>query len=109
MTTFAGHPLGVAIVFVLLGVGMGFILAPTLPELADTADRNHVDGYGLVYALYNIAYPTGMFVGPLFGGITAGWTGIQTAMIVAGGFVVLYTVPIIRSSKSRSLGSKGRI
>ena len=63
-------------------IGYGFVLVPALPELADVAQNNGV-GYAAVYGAFNVAYSLGMAVGPLVGGIGAGWSLVST-LIVSG-------------------------
>lgn len=63
-------------------IAYGFVLVPALPELADVAQNNGV-GYAAVYGAFNVAYSLGMAVGPLVGGIGAGWS-LMSTLIVSG-------------------------
>jgi MFS family permease len=65
-----------------LGIALAFLMAPSLPELADIADRISDSGYGLAYALFNISYAAGMMIGPLIGGVLTEQLGFFRALVV---------------------------
>jgi MFS transporter, DHA1 family, solute carrier family 18 (vesicular amine transporter), member 1/2 len=47
------------IVLVLVDVAFGFLMNPTLDELASAVDRGHGSAYASVYAVFNMAYSVG--------------------------------------------------
>lgn len=73
-----------------LGVACAFLLAPTLPALADVADERGTRNYGATYAFFNVAYAGGMLVGPLLGGILTDAYGFAMALIVVGVAALVY-------------------
>jgi len=47
------------VVLVLVDVAFGFLMNPTLDELANAVDRGHTGAYASVYAIFNMAYSIG--------------------------------------------------
>ncbi|MCL6459676.1 MAG: MFS transporter [Gorillibacterium sp.] len=76
-----------------LGIGMGLLLTPTLPELALAAERSGARSYGTVYAVYNTAYSAGMMVGPLVAGFLADWFDLSFSYLVIG-ILILAFLPL---------------
>jgi DHA1 family solute carrier family 18 vesicular amine transporter 1/2 len=102
---------------VLLGIGLGSVLAPTLPALAALVEQSGLSAYGVVYAIYNTAYSLGLFLGPLAGGSLTGFLGFSAALVIVSGalglFVVLHlffivVVPLMRQSSHRASVSSDR-
>jgi MFS family permease len=78
------------------GAACSLLLTPTLPELAHEADRTGDTGYGAIYALFNVAYGVGMFLGPMLGGALAEQVGLPAALaVVSGG--ALFLLPVVLS------------
>lgn len=73
-----------------LGIACAFVLGPTLPALADAADRRGSRNYGAIYALFSMAYAGGMLVGPLVGGALAEALGFGTSLLLVGIAVAAY-------------------
>jgi DHA1 family solute carrier family 18 vesicular amine transporter 1/2 len=73
-----------------IGISMGVILAPTLPELADIAQRKNAHAYGVTFAIYNTAYSIGMMVGPIISGTAADIFGLQASYFAAASIVLVY-------------------
>ena len=71
------------------GITNAIGLTPALPELADFCHQAGNKSFGIVYSLYNVAYSTGMLVGPLLGSWIYQEYGFVTQMIV---FAVLLVV-----------------
>jgi MFS family permease len=58
------------VVLVLVDIAFGFLMNPTLDELANVVDRGHTGAYASVYAIFNMAYSIG----------TIGTTFAETAL-----------------------------
>ncbi len=82
-------------VLALLGVGLGLLLAPSMPELADIADKITAGNYGLIFAIYNTVYSVGMFVGPILGGTLADQLGLPRALLIIAACAVLYSIALL--------------
>jgi len=67
------------VVLVLVDVAFGFLMNPTLDELATAVDRGHTGAYASVYAIFNMAYAIG----------TIGTTFTETALASLVSFGVL--------------------
>jgi MFS transporter, DHA1 family, solute carrier family 18 (vesicular amine transporter), member 1/2 len=50
---------GAGVVLVAVDVAFGFLMNPTLDELASAVDRRHHGAYATVYAIFNMAYSVG--------------------------------------------------
>jgi multidrug resistance protein len=88
-------------VLVLLGIACAFLLAPTLPELADAADRcGHVP-YGSAYSLFSAAYAVGMLLGPVLGGLATAGLGLAPALVLVSLGIALY-VPVFVAIRPRA-------
>ncbi|WP_080874509.1 MFS transporter [Oceanobacillus timonensis] len=74
----------------LIGISMGTVLAPTLPELADIAQENQTQAYGVTFAIYNTAYSIGMMVGPISSGTFADIFGLQASYLAIAVMVLVY-------------------
>lgn len=74
----------------LIGIGMGMILAPSLPCMADLAQEKENASYGFTFAIYNTAYSVGMMVGPVLSGLLSENFGLQWAYVILAGAIVLY-------------------
>ena len=59
---------------VLVGFGMALVDVPCQPLLADVADYRKLRGYGVVFAIADIATSVGFMIGPLLGGALASAT-----------------------------------
>ncbi|GAA5798433.1 major facilitator superfamily domain-containing protein [Helicostylum pulchrum] len=57
-------------------------LTPILPEMGETVNEMGGAAYAQVYALYNMAYSIGMFVGPVVAGLIMTAYGFETLMLV---------------------------
>ena len=74
----------------LIGIGMGMILAPSLPRMADLAQEKENASYGFTFAIYNTAYSVGMMMGPVLSGLLSENFGLQWAYVILAGAIVLY-------------------
>jgi len=86
---------GLIAMLALLGVSIGALMTPTLPELAHCAEQTGTHSYGAVYAAYNTAYSAGLMVGPLVAGWLAEWLSLTIAY-GAIGVALLLMLPISR-------------
>jgi MFS family permease len=76
----------------LLGIGLGSVLAPTLPALSAVIEQRGLHAYGVVYAIYNTAYSLGLFLGPLVGGSLTGFFGFSNALVIISVVLGLFVV-----------------
>ncbi|UHA75977.1 MFS transporter [Paenibacillus sp. 481] len=96
----------VCLLLALLGISFSLILTPTLPALASLADDHGSHAYGLTFAVYNIAYSAGMFIGPTASGwLTEQYTFLW-ALIVLGFLSAFYALLLILKSKKSSYTAK---
>jgi len=84
------------VALLLLAVSLACVLAPSL-ELLTTFGQKEIAGaggsaYGMIYALYNLAYAGGILVGPLASGAAITWTGSTR------GFLLVSLVPFVFSA-----------
>lgn len=79
----------------LIGIGMGMILAPSLPRMADLAQEKENASYGFTFAIYNTAYSVGMMMGPVLSGLLSESFGMQWAYIILAGVIVLYMMVFV--------------
>ncbi len=61
-----------------IGISMGTVLAPTLPELADIAQESQTQAYGVTFAIYNTAYSAGMMIGPMISGAASDFFSVYS-------------------------------
>lgn len=59
-TALVESPWLLAAALAVIGMGAAGLLTPTLTMIADIAERDHPPAYGRLYALYNLAYATGL-------------------------------------------------
>lgn len=52
----------------------------------------------LVFALYNIAYSAGMFIGPNCAGLVMAYAGFETLMLVFAGTLILCSPVMVKWS-----------
>jgi DHA1 family solute carrier family 18 vesicular amine transporter 1/2 len=69
-----------AVALVLVDVSYGFLMNPTLAELAAAVDRTGGGAYASVYAIYNMAYSVGTIGTTLTAGVLAGAVSFQVAL-----------------------------
>lgn len=74
----------------LIGISMGTVLAPTLPELADIAEQSQTQAYGVTFAIYNTAYSVGMMLGPISSGAASDIFGLQLSYFAIAVMVLVY-------------------
>jgi multidrug resistance protein len=74
----------------LLGISMGMVLAPCLPELADISEKSGLSSYGITFAIYNTAYSIGMMLGPITSSILTDSIGLRLSYLTVGCVVLLY-------------------
>ncbi|CAO3587100.1 unnamed protein product [Absidia cylindrospora] len=64
------------------GLSSPVTLTPILPEMGEIVSDMGSDAYAQVYALYNMAYASGMFIGPVIAGFIMSNHGFETLMIL---------------------------
>ncbi|KAI8884218.1 MFS general substrate transporter [Backusella circina FSU 941] len=68
----------------LFGLSSPVTLTPVLPEMGETVNEMGGAAYAQVYALYNMAYSIGMFIGPVVAGLIMTNFDFETLMLVFG-------------------------
>ncbi|OBZ82483.1 putative MFS-type transporter C18.02 [Choanephora cucurbitarum] len=68
----------------IFGLSSPVTLTPILPEMGETVNEMGGAAYAQVYALYNMAYSVGMFVGPVVAGLIMSASDFETLMLVFG-------------------------
>ncbi|KAJ1968544.1 hypothetical protein IWQ62_001178 [Dispira parvispora] len=66
---------------VLLGITVSVALSPVTPELLYFMHEKGCNSYGTVYALFNVAFSAGMFVGPVISGALYDAAGFFITML----------------------------
>jgi MFS family permease len=96
-----------ALLMIPFGAACSLLLTPTLPELADNADRVGEAAYGNTYALFNLAYGAGMIIGPVVGGGLAERIGLPAALSSFAG-AALFLVPVVlhRPTATEQIGTR---
>ncbi|WP_226001068.1 MFS transporter [Paenibacillus sp. BJ-4] len=79
-----------AIILAVLGVSMGMVLAPCLPQLADISQRSGIHSYGITFALYNTAYSIGLMIGPILSSTLTDLMNIKLSYLIIGIIVFIY-------------------
>ncbi|CAO3628092.1 unnamed protein product [Cunninghamella blakesleeana] len=65
----------------IFGFSSPLTLTPILPEMGEAVNDLGSDVYAQVYALYNMAYASGMFLGPVFAGYIMTHYGFRFLMV----------------------------
>lgn len=101
----AGQSWQVWVGMVLLGAGEGCLLAPTTTLVADLGMSATPPTLGGAYALYFLAFGSGLMLGPLLAGAGTGWfgfgatlVGLAVLTVVAGGLGLLRLPTGLRKS-----------
>ncbi|KAL0141957.1 major facilitator superfamily domain-containing protein [Mucor lusitanicus] len=71
------------------GLSSPVTLTPVLPEMGETVNEMGGAAYAQVYALYNMAYSIGMFIGPVVAGLIMSAADFETLMIVFGASLII--------------------
>ncbi|KAI7903711.1 major facilitator superfamily domain-containing protein [Cokeromyces recurvatus] len=66
----------------IFGLSSPVIMTPILPEMGETVNDMGGAAYAQVYALYNMAYSIGMFIGPVIAGFIMSAAGFKTLMFI---------------------------
>lgn len=74
----------------LLGVGMGMILAPSLPKMTQLSHESGHHSLGLTFASYNTAYSLGMMLGPLGASVLTDVSSITVAYAAVSLIILFY-------------------
>ncbi|MBK3496504.1 MFS transporter [Viridibacillus sp. YIM B01967] len=85
-----------------LGISMGMVLAPCLPQLADISQKSGINSYGITFALYNTAYSIGMMIGPIASSTIADAFGLTISYMTIAAIVLLYMIFLTITSRSQS-------
>ncbi|KAH9250402.1 hypothetical protein BSLG_003889 [Batrachochytrium salamandrivorans] len=75
------------------GISGAMALTPAMPEMADFIYARDSGAFGTVYALYNVAYSSGMLIGPIVGSLLYERFDLLFQMQMFG-FVLLIFSPI---------------
>ncbi|WP_086819468.1 MFS transporter [Allokutzneria sp. NRRL B-24872] len=79
-----------------VAVGGQFVLAPTLTLIAELADAQSPPAYGAAYALYSVAYTSGLMIAPLLAGVGADLIGFTGVLLATAGLAVLIALALRR-------------
>ncbi|CEP18156.1 hypothetical protein [Parasitella parasitica] len=71
------------------GLSSPVILTPILPEMGETVSVMGGAAYAQVYALYNMAYSIGMFIGPVVAGLIMSAANFETLMLVFAASLII--------------------
>ncbi|KAI9207881.1 major facilitator superfamily domain-containing protein [Polychytrium aggregatum] len=82
------------VAFALMGIGVGFNVSPTLPEMAEFVEESGGGAYAQSYALFNMSYASGMLFGPIIGSALVDRWGFAAQMYFLAIALFLYT-PIL--------------
>lgn len=85
-----------------LGISMGMVLAPCLPQLADISQKSGINSYGITFALYNTAYSIGMMIGPIASSTIADAFGLTISYMTIAALVLLYMIFLTTTSRYQS-------
>ncbi len=99
----AANPVSLMAGAALFGAGFGAIQCVTLAMMIERVDRS---GYGMVNAVWNLAYDLGYGAGPVVFGAIVGRTGYPAAFALTGVLVLTALVPALRD---RPRGRRGRV
>jgi len=95
-TALLENPWLLAAAMAVIGMGAAALLTPTLTMIADIAERDRPPAYGTLYALYNLAYATGLAAAPLLAGLLDQATDFTTATLVAAVVAALAAAALLR-------------
>jgi MFS family permease len=80
------------------GFALAFLLAPTLPEIADACERNGDNAFGAAYAVFNFVYAIGMVAGQVAGGTLSSVFGFGPSLFILGAIAAAYLPVLLRQS-----------
>ena len=84
----------VALPLLCFGTAYAIVTTPTLPLLGHYVTQKGGGAYGQIYALWNMAYSIGMFVGPVVAGFMIEYFGFKITLIILGVTAIAFT-PLI--------------
>jgi MFS family permease len=96
----AGSFLAELAIMALIGGVLAIALSSVPTEMTEISDRMGTGGYGAVFSVYNIAMSAGMMIGPVAGGMLAGYLGLAAGMMVGGLGILGYAALIAISLRS---------
>lgn len=82
------------------GATYSIVTTPTLPLLGHYVTQKGGGAYGQIYALWNMAYSIGMFVGPVIAGLLFELFEFRNTLIIFGAAVLAIT-PLIFAGRLR--------
>ncbi len=88
-----GNPVSLLVGAVLFGAGFGVMQSVTLAMMIE---RVPPSGYGMVNAVWNLAYDLGYGAGPVAFGVVVGRTGYSAAFALTGALILTALVPALR-------------
>lgn len=97
-TALLENPWLLAAALAVIGMGAAGLLIPTLTMIADIAERDDPPAYGTLYALYNLAYATGLAAAPFLAGLLNQATDFTAATLTAAAVAALAAVVLLRWS-----------
>ncbi|RKP37896.1 major facilitator superfamily domain-containing protein, partial [Dimargaris cristalligena] len=91
------------VTLVFLGATLSVALAPTTPELLYYMHDMGSNSYGVVYALFNVVFSLGMFVGPIMAGALYESTSFLITMLALMGLILSVAVVLVCGETYRIL------
>jgi len=81
--------------FAATGLLCALALGPALPGLAARVDRHDGQSYGIAYAVFNLAFAVGLFLGPIVGAASTAVLGLLPTLLVTAALIAL-SLPWLR-------------
>jgi MFS family permease len=86
------------------GAAYSIVTTPTLPLLGHYVTQQGGGAYGQVYALWNMSYSVGMFVGPVIAGLLVELFGFRYTLIILGAVAIILAPLIFVGRNDRRFG-----
>ncbi len=103
---FLESPWLLAAALAVIGMGAAGLLTPTLTMIADIAERDDPPAYGTLYALYNLAYATGLAAAPFLAGLLNQATAFTSATLTAAAVAALAAAALLRPAGEAARGER---
>jgi MFS family permease len=88
----------------ILGAGAGLVMGAITPAMTVLGAKASPPALGAAFAVFNLAYATGLFVGPTLGGLVTDRAGFSPAMLVLAALIlVVAAIMAMRLSRFAAL------
>ncbi len=105
-TALVEDPWLLAAALAVLGMSAAGVLTPTLTMIADIAERDDPPAYGTLYALYNLAYASGLAAAPFLAGLLNQAADFTTATLTAAVVAALAAAALLRPAGGAPRGER---